>query len=204
MNDILPINPSAQQQIYSEETLTIAAGARETRYTVYDYFRVLSLTGSGLRVIFGVNQNDTPYTGAGVGIKMPNLQTRLELINSSGSPITITYAVALGIINDDRLNVLGSVTVAGTVSTTTSSTLLSANDTIITASIRTAITAANTARRGLVITNIGAASMRVGDSTTTSAARGAFLDVGQSITIETQNAVSGFSTVGTTVSILEY
>lgn len=192
------------QQFYNEKTITLAAGARFTDFSVYDYFRVLSLTGSGLQIIFGDNQLQTPFTGAGVGLKLTNIVKRLELVNTSGVSINVTYATAIGQVSDDRLNVSGTVTVAGTVSTTTSSTLASIADVTLPAATLTAIVAANAARRGVIVTNIGANVARIGDNTTTTAARGAQLLPNQSITLETLNAIGGISTVGSSVSVLEY
>lgn len=202
--ELKPIADGVLQQFYQEKTVTIAAGQRLEDFVVYNYFRVLALTGTGLEVIFGNNQFQTPFTGAGLGLKLDYVLPRLTLVNTSGGAITLTYAVATGSINDDRLTVSGTLTVTGTVSTTSASVLATFADTVMAVATLTAIRPANTARRGLIITNVGANPMRVGDSVNTNATRGAPLAVNQSITLETQNAVSGFSTLGTTVSILEY
>ena len=201
---ILDVEGGVVQQFYDEKTVTLAAGVRFEVFTVFNYFRVLSLTGSGLSVIFGDNQYETPFTGAGIGVKLQYLLKRMTLINTSGAPLTLTYGIAVGSINDDRLNVSGTITVTGSVSTTTASVLASIADVVIGAAALTAVQAANTARRGLIITNVGANSVRIGDSTTTAAARGAPLLVNQTLTLETQNAVSAFSTLGTTLAVLEY
>jgi len=202
--ELRPISDGVLQQFYQEKTITLAAGARIEDFCIYNYFRVLSLSGSGLAVIFGNNQFQTPFTGAGVGLKLDYILPRLTLINTSGVSITLTYAVAVGSVSDDRLNVSGVVTVGGSVSTTTSSVLTTLGDTVVPAAALTLIRNANTTRRGIMFTNVGANVCRIGDSTTTGAAAGAPLLPNQSITLETLDAISCYSTLGTTLSRLEY
>jgi len=192
------------QTRYKEYTYALAAGANIEIFEVFNYFRVLSLSAGTLRVQFGDDPNTSAFTGAGIGIRFENLPSRITITNTSGVSANITIALAIGFIYDDRLSFSGTVTVSGTVSTTTSSTLASIADVTLTAATLIAIASANTSRRGLIITNTGANVARIGDSVNTTATRGAQLLPNQSITIETLNAVSGISTAGSSVSVLEY
>lgn len=98
---------------YLENTFTLAAGERREVFQVYNYFRVLALTGGSLSVRFGQNGVETPFTSAGVGAKFEDIFSRLTLVNTHVTDsMTLTIAIALGSINDDRLNVSGSVVVS--------------------------------------------------------------------------------------------
>ena len=198
------ISQGVAQTRYEEYTYTIAAGAAVVLDAVYNYFRVLSQSASTISVVFGDNPRASSFSGAGIGIKFENLPSRLEIRNTGGVSTTITFALAIGFVYDDRLNVSGTVNIAGTVSTTTASVLASIADVTAAAATLTVISAANAARRGLIITNIGANPARIGDAANTTATRGAQLLANQSITIETLDAVSGISTAGTSFAVLEY
>jgi hypothetical protein len=205
----LTINPQiiaqgGAQTRYKEYTYTIAAGAAVTIDEIFNYFRVLSQSASTLNVQFGDDPNTSAFSGAGIGIKFENLPSRVTIRNTGGVSTTITFALAIGYIYDDRLNVSGTVTISGSVSTTTATVLNSVADVTVAAGVQTAVIAANAARRGVIITNIGANVTRIGDATNTSATRGAQLLANQSITIETLDAIDAFSTSGTSLSVLEY
>lgn len=107
----LPISPGATQIPYQEETLVIAAGASIDVFRVFNYFRVLSLSGGALSIRFGQNGIQTPFTGQGVGLQLAFTVDRLTLVNTGGASMTLTYATALGQINDDRLNVSSALTI---------------------------------------------------------------------------------------------
>lgn len=91
-------------------TYTIAAGAYlENIYFDFDYFRILSLSGGVVHVRFAGNAQPAIFTSAGLGYKCPVVLPYLQLFNPNANPITITIAVAIGDITDDRLNVAGTV-----------------------------------------------------------------------------------------------
>jgi hypothetical protein len=199
-NDIQTISPGSTQIPYQEFTYTIPVSGYVDVLQVFNYFRVLSLDVSTLSIQVGQNGLVTKYTGAGVGVNFDNTYDRIRLINNGGAPITLTIAIAIGDINDDRLNVSGTINtnaISNSVLTTTA-------DVVVGAAALTALKAANTSRKGIILTNVGANVIRIGDSVNTGAARGAPLLANQSITLETTAAVSGFSTLGTTIAILEY
>lgn len=100
---------------YQEYTYTIPVGGREPVYTVFDYFRVISLSANTLSVQFGGNGIASPWAAAGLGLACENKFDRVTLINTGAAPITITIAVANGHINDDRLTVSGTVSITGIV-----------------------------------------------------------------------------------------
>lgn len=97
---------------YKEFTFTIAAGAIEQVYYAFDYVRCLTFTGANtdIKLRFGKSGSESDFIGAGIGIKMPYVVESLAIRNASASPITVTFALAIGIINDDRLNVSGTIT----------------------------------------------------------------------------------------------
>lgn len=111
----LPISAGQTQIPYQEFTYTIAAGANVDIFQVFNYFRVLSLSAGSLSVQFGQNGLITPYSGQGVGIQLAFTYDRLRLINTSGVSMTITIAIALGIVFDDRLNVSSALSVGSVI-----------------------------------------------------------------------------------------
>lgn len=106
-----PISISQIQNPYQEFTYTLAAGEQRRIDYSSDYFRVLDLTGTGLKVRFAFNGSETEWTGAGIGFKSPAVFSYVILRNTSGAPFTITVAMAIGFITDDRLNVSGNINV---------------------------------------------------------------------------------------------
>lgn len=93
-------------------SFTIPAGAIETIYYELNFLRILSLSdASALKIRFGDTGTETDVVGAGVGYAWPYTVSNVFLRNTSGAPITITVAVAVGQIFDDRLNVSGNVQV---------------------------------------------------------------------------------------------
>jgi hypothetical protein len=203
------ISQGIAQTRYQELTFTLAPNAVQEIFEVFNYFRVLT-SAVPIEVQFGADAFKTRFSGAGIGVRFENTPDRVTIRNLGAGSETITIALAMGFIYDDRLNVSGTVSVSGAVtvtnaiSNTTASALASIADVAIASGALTAIVAANTARRGVIITNTGANNMRIGDSVNTGAARGALLLPNQSITLETLNAVGGWGIGATNVSILEY
>lgn len=93
-------------------SFTIPAGAIETIYYELNFLRILSLSdASALKIRFGDTGTETDVVGAGVGYAWPYTVSNVFLRNTSGAPITVTVAVAVGQIFDDRLNVSGNINV---------------------------------------------------------------------------------------------
>lgn len=108
-----PIAQGSVQNTYKQFSYTLAAGASETIFYVFDYFRVLSYTGANntLSIRWGGANADTDFISAGIGYKLNQAVDRVVLKNNDVVPVTIVFAVAVGTISDDRLNVSGTVNV---------------------------------------------------------------------------------------------
>lgn len=195
---MLSITSGSVQQFYDEDTVVIPAGGRVTISTVYDYFRVLDLVGSGLRVIFGDNQKESKFTGAGLGVKLRYVVKRLEFYNSGISEMTITYAVALGAVSDDRLNAVGTVNV----NFEAPANLTTITDVFVPAGGSAALLAADPIRREALITNIAANAtvVRVGD-VDVAADRGNEVGEGGTIVLTTSDAIYAYNPSGAGVYI---
>lgn len=76
---------------------------------MFDYFRLLTTTGTGIYARFGGQGSETPISGAGLGIKLNNKVKEVTLYNSAAVSRTITIAYGNGFISDDRLNLQGIV-----------------------------------------------------------------------------------------------
>lgn len=183
---------------YQELTYTIAAGARQDIFAVFNYFRVVSQSGGALSTRFGQNGLETPFTGQGIGVNFRATFPRLTLINTGGTSMTITVALAIGTINDDRLNVSGTVSVQGTVSTNDNPGTTVAYNQVSVTSTATLISAQSTAKRHVIIKNhtTSAQTLFIGDSAVTTGT-GIELAIGESITIDTEAAIYGRTASGT-------
>lgn len=86
----------------------------------------------------------------------------------------------------------------GTVTTTRGAGYTDSVDVSMGAGVRTAIVAANAARRRVHISNLaaGAATLRIGGSATANATRGTPLAPGETITLETTAAIAGWNPGG--------
>jgi len=202
------ITRNAVQNPYREFTLTIAAGTRaEPIYYNFSYFRVLTLSGTGLAVNFSGSGQDTAVIGAGIGIELPVAVEFVSLINTSGASLTVTIGLSMGRIFDDRLSVSGSVTVTNTISTPLNvtdagATLLNGSDvTIATVSQAQISGSSTTAKKKVFINNpVGNPTIRIG-ATGVTATTGFALLGGQSIELNTQAAVFGFNPSGASITI---
>jgi hypothetical protein len=98
---------------YLEQTYTIAAGQTVSVGFVHDYFRVISLTGGTLAFRQGQNANVSLFTGQGLGFKSDDLFDTIQLYNRHATDsMTITIALAIGTVHDDRLSVSSTITTA--------------------------------------------------------------------------------------------
>ena len=107
----VPIQYGQVQNPYREFEIVIAAGQTEKIAYDFNYFRVMSVTGSGLKVRFGGSGEFTSIIGGGFGLELPQAIPAVFLQNSGASPITVTIGLAIGKISDDRANVSGTVSV---------------------------------------------------------------------------------------------
>lgn len=118
------------------------------------------------------------------------LRVFTSVLITSQTAQNITFAVGLGRLLYD--------VATGTVSTTKASGLTTTADVVMAAGALTAILAANAGRRRAFITNLaaGAATLRIGDSVTTNAGGGIPVAPGETITLETTAAISGWNPGG--------
>lgn len=104
------------QTPYDEITFTIPAGGRDRANVAFSYFRLLNLTGTGLRLRFGQSGSFSSIVGAGIGIDLPEAVSIVEFENTSGADVIFTMAYSMGRINDDRLNFSGSLSISTSLS----------------------------------------------------------------------------------------
>ncbi|MDX1939667.1 MAG: hypothetical protein SFU99_03900 [Saprospiraceae bacterium] len=188
---------------YLELTYVIPAGARQEVFQVFNYFRVMSMSGGALSVLFGQNGIESPFTAAGVGIRFEESFMRMTLINTGGTTMTIRIALALGNVQDDRLNVSGVVTVDGTVDIYGGATLANSQASVTTTASN--VSAASATKRSVIIKNLStsAATVYIGTSAVTSA-NGFELKAGEALTLDVASDVYARTASGTgTISVAE-
>ncbi len=180
---------------YKEFTLSIPDGGIETIFYEFNFFRILSIsTTTNVTIRYGSSGTPSDVVGAGIGYEMGAIVDRVQIQNNSGGVLTITVALAVGKISDDRLNISGAINISKASSFTSVADLA-----IVAGAAAVVIQAANSATREVIITNTGANDCRVGDAGT-AVAEGTLLAVGQTIILDTAAVIYAFSTGGCTLS----
>jgi len=103
------INLGSVQAPYQEFTYTIPAGESQKVDYIYSSFNLLAASVAGaLKCNFGGAVNETLFS-AGMGYKLTAPVQFLTLFNTSNSALTVTFALAIGDIYDNRLTVSGNI-----------------------------------------------------------------------------------------------
>lgn len=103
------INLGAVQAPYWEQVLTLQPGETRKVDYVYDSFNLLQASiPEVLEVTFGGAATQTKFS-AGMGYHLSAPVSYIQLFNTSDSPLTIDFSLAVGGITDNRLTVSGTV-----------------------------------------------------------------------------------------------
>lgn len=103
------INLGSVQAPYWEQIITLQPGETRKVDYVFDSFNVLNASISdALQVTFGGAAVQTRFS-AGMGYKLAQPVQYVQLFNTSNSPLTIDFSLAIGGITDNRLTVSGIV-----------------------------------------------------------------------------------------------
>lgn len=103
------INLGSIQAPYWEQTITIPAHGYQKIQYVTDNFQLISASlPNALRVSFGGAMINTPFH-AGMGYRLTEPVQFIELFNDNNAPLTIDFALGIGEIQDNRLNVSGQL-----------------------------------------------------------------------------------------------
>lgn len=188
------------QNPYQEFTLTIKATANGGPNSIIinyasNYFRVLSLSANTLSVDFGGQGALTSIVGAGIGIQMTDVIPYIRLVNTGAADITVTVALGVGIFNDNRLTVVGTITTAPV----KSNTFVGVADVTLNANPKQIMPATATQRSLIITANPAnnAGGIRIGGNGSVGAAQGMLLQPGQSIVLDTAAAVFGWASAAT-------
>ena len=190
---------------YREFTYTVAVSGQQEILHVHRYFRVMSISGTA-SIRFGASGSKTSVIGAGIGIELDSPTDRVTLINEGAGILTITVALAMGKISDDRLNVSGTVSTLETKGTAIQDTA----DVTLNNGAETQLLAAFSTRRAAIIVADPAntVSVRIGKTGAVGAARGALLAPGSVFSIsngEYNGAIFGYAgAAGQKVSMVEF
>jgi hypothetical protein len=185
------ISTGFEQNPYKEFTYVIQPSGTQRIDYAYSFFRVMSLSANTIEAKFGASGTFTSIIGGGVGIDFGDRNLPfVELRNVGGVAVTITVAMMIGVINDDRLNVSGNVNVINgstpfAVEETTN-TILNRDDLVIAAGAGVSLIAARPRRTGICVqghpTNVQ--ELRIGHNTPTST-RGIIVEPNQTIFLPT-------------------
>ena len=103
------INLGAVQAPYWEQVLTLQPGETRKVDYVYDSFNLLQASiPEVLEVTFGGAATQNKFS-AGMGYHLSAPVSYIQLFNTSDSPLTIDFSLAVGGITDNRLTVSGTV-----------------------------------------------------------------------------------------------
>lgn len=180
---------------YQELTYSIADGQSVDVFAVFKYFRVISQSGGALSVRFGQNGMVTPFTGQGIGLNIGLFYPRLTLYNTGDSAMAITIALAIGDINDDRLNISTAL------SSKDVGTVLTTLNNFATSTTAAICAPADANQKEVIITNLEAAGgivIYLGGSTVNNTTnKGTPLNPGQTMVFNTTAAIYAVSASGT-------
>lgn len=192
-------NVSGIMNPYKQFPISIANGASETYYYNHNYARLLTLSiSTGVTWRFGSSGTPSDIVGAGIGYKLPSTVDRVTITNNSGGALTGVLGLAVGEINDDRLNVSGTVTTSEISGATFTDTANVAVNTVTT----TQVLAASSTRKTAIISNLAANAgvIKVGASTA-GASRGVEVPLGGSAVLDTSGAIYVYNPQASTVNI---
>lgn len=190
------VSQNQPQNPYREFSLTVQAAAngvnRQRIFYATNYFRVLTLSAKTLSVNF-YGTGDTTIVDAGIGIKLPDVLPYVDLINTGGADITVTVALGVVEVNDNRF------VTSGVLTTTQNSGATLANAQVSVTNAATSISAASATKKRVIIKNpsTGTESVFLGNANTVTTANGFELVVGESVTLQTQSAVFGIHPTAT-------
>lgn len=178
--------------LYKGPIYTLGAGEGLDLVGQGNYVRFFSSTGA-TDLNIGIDGSTPEPLPVGIGVSFPQKFERVRVENPNAGSVTFQIAIAVGHIADDRLNVSGSINAVIT-SLPVPTGLQSTADKSLAGTATTQIIAANSARTAVTITNLdgNASIIRVGDSNA-GASRGVQLAPGQSMTLETEDAVHAYN-----------
>lgn len=109
-----PFAVTSSQNPYRQFPITLAPREILNVFYAFDVFRILAIVNEDDVVYrFGQSGAETNIVGAGIGIKLNEAVNVLTLRNTSSvNTVTMTIALAIGNINDDRLNTVGAITIS--------------------------------------------------------------------------------------------
>ncbi len=103
------INLGSIQAPYWEQSITLPPHGYQKIQYVTDNFQLISASlPNALKVSFGGAMIDTPFR-AGMGYRLTEPVQFVELRNDNDTPLTVDFALGIGEIQDNRLNVSGQV-----------------------------------------------------------------------------------------------
>ena len=108
---MLQINNSTTPVSYKQETITVKANDSYKYYQVYNTIRIIDSNANNqgdLLFQFGALSTTTEFW-KGLCISYPEELASVTIFNKTNADIQVTIATAIGTIQDDRLNVSGTV-----------------------------------------------------------------------------------------------
>lgn len=109
---MVQINNSTSPVSYKQEKLTIPANGQVKYQQVYNTIRIVDSNANNqgdLLFQFGALSSKTEFW-KGLCISYPEELPSVTIFNTTNAPIDVVIATAIGTIQDDRLNVSGTVT----------------------------------------------------------------------------------------------
>jgi hypothetical protein len=176
----------SQEPGFQNYSLTLAAGAVYTLPGVGSFLKCFSATAA-----IEVKLNDGPRnplkTGRAYRVRPGQHFERLEFYNPNAGSVDIEYGVGFAEVEDDPV-------LSGAIEISPATGLSTVADVSITAASTVQVLAADTGRKGVLISNLAANTqiMRIGDSNA-GAARGIQVAPGQTVTLETTAAVYAYN-----------
>jgi len=187
------------QNPYREFTYVIPASGQQEILYAHSYFRIMSLSAAGsVAVRWGQSGSQSSVIGSGIGIELPEAVDRVTLINLGGADVTITVALSMGRVSDDRLNVSGTLST----SVISPTTAVDTADVAVLTLATTLVAATNANTQQVIISNLAAngTSIRVG-TVSAGAARGVEIQSGATIVLDCSANIYVYNPSAATINI---
>ncbi len=169
-----------------------------------DLNEIADLNGRDTGIFRTFNAITITNTGVSAEVIEIRVSTARIIASDDGGTVEVSNAVTLEDSTPIKVEVTAQPAINVTASVATANTIQSPLDVSLTAATASVISAANAARKELMIKNpsTNTASIRLG-SATVAANKGFELAPGESVVLTTTAAVYGFSTPGESVSLSE-
>ncbi|MGB0749713.1 MAG: hypothetical protein ACPGO3_13295 [Magnetospiraceae bacterium] len=174
---------------FSQYRLTLQAG--ET-VTIHASGRFLRCT-EGSAFTLSLDHGPAIPWAKGLSVSLEGVFSNLVITNTSGAVNTIQIYTGWGAMTDDRALLDNNAVNVNITQTSSPGGLVAVADVALVADTATQVIAALSTRNEVIVSNVGAAAVRIGHDNTVGAAKGFLLGAGETVGLQTGSAIWAYS-----------